>query len=135
MPQVYLRKLFVKHARLAVLSDVIWELLRLGTTFTQYLPRCWAPQKLQYARSESDATAKFQGRAPNKGNRKQKRDTSQGTPLGMCGMVAGCRSPACPGRLLESVARQPVAAICSTGGVPAHRSLCRMAAVSHLSTH
>jgi len=47
-------------------------------THLQGFPFFDKPMKLQYARSESDATAKFQGRAPNKGNRKQKRDTSQG---------------------------------------------------------
>ena len=39
--------------------------------------RCGS-QKLQYARSESDATAKFQGRAPEKGDRKQTKSAPQG---------------------------------------------------------
>lgn len=41
-------------------------------THLQGFPFFDKPMKLQYARSESDATAKFQGRAPNKATRSQK---------------------------------------------------------------
>lgn len=45
-------------------------------THLQGFPFFDKPMKLQYARSESDATAKFQGRKPSKESRAQKQGTS-----------------------------------------------------------
>lgn len=82
-------------------------------THLQGFPFFDKPMKLQYARSESDATAKFQGRAPDKGDRKQTKSAPQGQQ-----QLAGKPQGAAPAAKQPGAGLEPPNKILFVQGLP-----------------